>query len=35
MAKINAAVARQNEIKEQGQRDTGKMFDDLRAVIPK
>lgn len=35
MAKINAAVARQNEIKEQGQRNTGKMFDDLRNALPK
>ncbi|WP_395742074.1 hypothetical protein [Prosthecobacter sp.] len=35
MAKITAAVARQNEIKEKGQRDAGKMFDDVRAVLPK
>ncbi|WP_294397152.1 hypothetical protein [Prosthecobacter sp.] len=35
MAKITAVVARQNEIKEQGQRNTGKMFDDLRTALPK
>jgi len=34
MAKINAVAARQNEIKAQGQQNTGKMFDDLRTALP-
>lgn len=35
MDKISAASAQQNEIRQQGQQKTGKMFDDLRSALPK
>lgn len=35
MDKTNADAARQNEIRQQGQQKTGKMFDDLRTALPK
>ena len=35
MGKINAVVARQNEIQQKGKQKTGKVFDDLRSALPK